>query len=162
MTMIRRYTTLRLRPHPLQFATNELILLVLCLMAFGYGGKDGVFSTLSMYAGLVLLVFLAYQYAKLRSTVYTVTGEQLRKSEGVFTRDEDYVELYRVVDFAERRNLLQQVFGLKTVTIFSGDRTTPKLCLQGIRSDLDIVALIRERVEYNKTQKPVYEITNRY
>ena len=146
----------------MQFVINELILLVLCLLALGYGGMDGVLSTLSMYVGMALSIFLTYQYAKLRSTVYTITREQLKKSEGVFVREEDYVELYRVVDFSERRNLLQQLFGLKTVTIFSGDRTTLKLCLQGIRSDLDLVTFIRERVEYSKTQKPVYEITNRY
>ena len=146
----------------MQFVTNELILLVLCLLTLGYGGMDGVLSTLSMYVGMALSMFLTYQYAKLRSTIYTITREQLKKSEGVFVREEDYVELYRVVDFAERRNLLQQLFGLKTVTIYSGDRTTPKLCLQGIRSDLDLVSIIRERVEYSKTQKPVYEITNRY
>ena len=146
----------------MQFVTNELILLVLCLLTLGYGGMDGVLSTLSMYVGMALSMFLTYRYAKLRSTVYTITREQLKKSEGVFVREEDYVELYRVVDFAERKDLLQQMFGLKTVTIYSGDRTTPKLCLQGIRSDLDLVSIIRERVEYSKTQKPVYEITNRY
>ena len=146
----------------MQFVTNELILLVLCLLTLGYGGMDGVLSTLSMYVGMALSMFLTYRYAKLRSTIYTITREQLKKSEGVFVREEDYVELYRVVDFAERRNLLQQLFGLKTVTIYSGDRTTPKLCLQGIRSDLDLVSIIRERVEYSKTLKPVYEITNRY
>ena len=54
------------------------------------------------------------------------------------------------------------LFGLKTVTILSGDRTTPKLSLQGVKEPLDLVAIIRERVEYTKTQKPVYEITNRY
>ena len=44
----------------------------------------------------------------------------------------------------------------------SGDRTTPKLCVQGVREDFDLVAIIRERVEFTKTQKPIYEITNRY
>ena len=108
------------------------------------------------------MLYLIYKYIKLRRTVYTLSGEQLKKAEGVFTRDEDYIELYRVVDFAERKNLLQMLFGLKTVTILSGDRTTPKLSLQGVKETLDLVAIIRERVEYTKTQKPVYEITNRY
>lgn len=162
MTTIRRFATITLRPHPLQFVIDELILMVLCLLALCYGGTDGAFSTESMYIGLALLVFLLYKYIKLRRTIYTITGEQLRKSEGVFTRDEDYIELYRVIDFAERKTLLQQIFGLKTVTILSGDRTTPKLSVQGIKDTLDLVAKIRERVEYTKTQKPVYEITNRY
>ena len=123
---------------------------------------DGDLSTESMYVGLAMLLFLIYKYVKLRRTVFTITGEQLKKAEGVFTRDDDYIELYRVIDFAERKNLLQQLFGLKTVTIMSGDRTTPKLCVQGVREDFDLVAIIRERVEFTKTQKPIYEITNRY
>lgn len=162
MNTIRRFSTIILRPHPLQFVINELILLVLCLLSLGYGGMDGDFSTASMYVGIALLFFLAYKYVKLRRTIYAISGEQLKKSEGVFTRDEDYIELYRVVDFAERKNLLQQLLGLKTVTILSGDRTTPRLNLQGINDGMDIVAIIRERVEYIKTQKPIYEITNRY
>lgn len=123
---------------------------------------DGIFSQESMYVGLVLLLFLLYKYIKLRRTIYTVTAEQFKKAEGIFTRDEDYIELYRIIDFAERKNLLQQLFGLKTVTILSGDRTTPKLSVQGVKESFDLVALTRERVEYTKTQKPIYEITNRY
>lgn len=162
MNTIRRFSTIILRPHPLQFVIDELILLVLCTLSLGYGGMDGDFSTASMYVGITLLFFLVYKYVKLRRTIYAISGELLKKSEGVFTRDEDYIELYRVVDFAERKNILQQLLGLKTVTILSGDRTTPRLNLQGIDEGMDIVAIIRERVEYIKTKKPIYEITNRY
>lgn len=162
MNTVRRFNTITLRPHPCQFIIDELILLLLCLAALVYGGTDGIFSAASMVVGLCLLPVLAYRYVRLRRTVYTVTGEQLKKAEGIFTRDEGYIELYRVIDFAERRNLLQQILGLKTVTILSGDRTTPRLSLQGVSNRLDLVAIIRERVEYVKTRKPVYEITNRY
>lgn len=162
MTTKRRYNTITLRPHPCQFIIDELILMLLCLSAIVYGGMDGAFSTSSMIVGLCLLTILAYRYVRLRRTIYTITGEQLKKAEGIFTRDEGYIELYRVIDFAERRTLLQQILGLKTVTILSGDRTTPCLSLHGIPSDIDLVAIIRDRVEYVKTMKPVYEITNRY
>ena len=162
MTTIPRFTTITLRPHPLQFVINELIPMVLSLLALAYGGMNGDFSKESMYAGIAMLLFLIYKYIRLRRTIYTITGEQLKKAEGVFTREGDYVELYRVIDFAERKNLLQQLFGLKTVTILSGDRTTPKLSVQGVKESIDLVSIIRERVEYTKTQKPVYEITNRY
>ena len=162
MNTVRRFTTITLRPHPCQFIIDELMMLLLCLAALVYGGMDGVFSTVLMLVGLCLLLILSYRYVRLRRTVYTITGEQLKKAEGIFTRDEGYIELYRVIDFAERRNLLQQILGLKTVTILSGDRTTPRLSLQGIPSEIDLVAIIRERVEYVKTRKPVYEITNRY
>ena len=69
-------------------------------------------------------------------------------------------EQYRIVDFVEHQSLMQQLCGLKTVRIFSMDRNTPRLDLVGIRHNFDVVTLIRERVEYNKRKKGIYEITN--
>lgn len=56
---------------------------------------------------------------------------------------------------------MQQLAGLKTVSIYSGDRTTPRLDIIGVKANDDIVAVVRERVEYNKLRKGIYEITNR-
>ena len=72
-------------------------------------------------------------------------------------RKSDYIELYRVVDFSENRGIVEQLFGLKTVSIFSGDRSNPKLDIFGIRERIDVVGIIRERVEYNKQRKGIYE-----
>ena len=70
-------------------------------------------------------------------------------------------ELYRIVDFCEQRDIMEQLFGLKTVSIYSGDRTNPKLDIYGVKEKVDVVGIIRERVEYNKQRRGVYEITNR-
>lgn len=40
------------------------------------------------------------------------------------------------------------------------DKTTPMLALIGLPKQADIVGIIRERVEYNKQRKGIYEITN--
>ena len=93
--------------------------------------------------------------------IYRITDEQLIYEHGVITRSSDYVELYRVVDFAERSNLLQQLCGLKTVSVHSGDRTTPRLDIIGMDMNNDLVPVIRGRVELNKRRKGIYEITNR-
>ena len=55
---------------------------------------------------------------------------------------------------------MQQLFGLKTVAVFSMDRNTPKVDLVGLKRNCDVVSVIRERVEYNKRNKGIYEITN--
>lgn len=78
-----------------------------------------------------------------------------------FQRSVNYMELYRVVDFAEHQTLIQQLCGLKSVTVLSMDRTTPKLEMTGISNSYDVVSVIRTRVETNKRRKGVYEITNR-
>ena len=91
---------------------------------------------------------------------FHIGSEKLISRHGVLSRKTDYMEQYRIVDFVEHQNLMQQLCGLKTVRIFSMDRNTPRLDLVGIRHNFDVVTLIRERVEYNKRKKGIYEITN--
>ena len=93
-------------------------------------------------------------------THLSASDEQIISKHGVLSRKTDYMEQYRIVDFVEHQSFMQQLCGLKTVHIFSMDRNTPQLDLVGIRRNLDVVTLIRERVEYNKRKKGIYEITN--
>ena len=138
------FKTVRHHPHWMQFVINEFIPLCLCLAAFAFAGMENM-----PFKGFILQV------------AFLVSGEQLIIQHGVFTTNNNYIELYRIVDYDERRSFIQQIVGLKTVTIYSGDRTTPHLDIIGVPVKIDLVAIIRERVEYNKQRKGVYEITNR-
>ena len=111
-------------------------------------------------AALSLLLALLYRFACLRRIRYRIDAEQLVCEHGLLRHKVDYMELYRIVDFEEYQNLLQQLCGLKTVRILSTDRNMPRLDLTGMRRGDDIVPLIRERVEQNKREKGIYEITN--
>lgn len=113
------------------------------------------------YVCLAVSVYLLFKIVYLARMEYIITGEQIIILHGVFIHSTDYVELYRVVDYQQHRSLMQQFFRLKTVTIFSGDKNNPKLDMIGIKSTCDIVSEIRYRVEFNKKNKGIYEITNR-
>ena len=106
------------------------------------------FANLFFIAAVLLFLRLLYVFVYLRRIEYRINREQLIMEHGVFTRKSDYLELYRIVDFNEHRTIMQQICGLKTVTIYSGDRNNPKLAIIGLKNDLDLVTLIRERVEY--------------
>lgn len=93
-------------------------------------------------------------------TSYTITAEQIIIRKGLVARTTHYIELYRVVDYEQRQNLLQLLVGIKTVIILSRDRTNGCLKLVGIKASKDIVGEIRRRVEFNKRKKGIYEITN--
>ena len=139
-----------------------------------YSGKSGVlfgvsiaFTYLFHFDVLArilqfLLLYLAYQFFYLAGMRYVVTDEQLIFLHGVFQRSTDYMELYRVVDYQQNRTFLQQLLGLKTITILSGDRNMNRLDIIGVRETENIVSEIRNRVEYNKRMKCIYEITNRF
>ena len=115
-----------------------------------------------IFGGVVLCLYLLSRLVALMRTEYIITGEQLIILQGVLTQSVNYVELYRVVDYQEHRSLPQQMGGLKTVTIYSGDRNNPEVNIKGIKADLALVSEIRVRVEYNKHRKGIYEFTNRF
>ena len=151
------YREISLRPQTAQFFIDELPLLLLCPVGLVYGGMEN--APLASIAVLLSLI-LIYRLIYLKRIRYHIGSEQLTAEHGVFQRSIGYIELYRVVDFHEQQSLLQQIFGLKTVTVLSMDRTTPKLELTGLPKRINIVDIIRERVEFNKRRKGIYEITN--
>jgi uncharacterized membrane protein YdbT with pleckstrin-like domain len=157
---IPHFRTVILRPNPVQFIIDEFPVLPPCLAGLAYGGMEKPLSGVALAVSLMLGTFLLYRYVSLRRIRYRIGEEQFVCESGVFQRKVDYLELYRVVDFHEHQTLLQQVLGLKTVRIYSTDRNAPRQDLTGIRKNLDIVHTIRERVEYNRKKKGIYEITN--
>lgn len=155
------YDTISFRPHPVQFVINELPLMSVFLAVVVYGGmEDMPFGNMAAVLSALVFLILLYRYIYLRRIRYDITAEQLVCERGILLRKVDYMELYRIVDFQEKQSILQQLSGLKTVSIHSMDRNTPRLDLLGMKRGDGIVALIRERVEYNKRKKGIYEITN--
>lgn len=146
-----------------QFFANEIILIIVFVLLFIYGGSSSTafVSSICLYGMLVLAVILIYRYAYLRNMKFIVTGEQLMYEHGVFHISRDFMELYRVIDFKEDSNLFQRFFGLKTIRIYSGDRSLPCLTIPGIHKSDNLVPFIRERVNLNRRINGIYEITNR-
>ena len=161
--MTNRFDTITLRPDQVQFFIDHAMGIALFLVFVILAGTEvcGI-RPFALGAALFLGLYLLYEYASLRRMVFIITSETLVCDQGVFYRDSDFIELYRVVDFQERHTLLQQMLGVKTVIVYSGDRTTPKLLIPGISHRVDLVGELRSRVEYNKTRRGVYEITNRF
>lgn len=122
--------------------------------------KNMPLGSMATTISVLTLLVLLYQFIYLRRIRYDITAEQLVCEQGILIRKVDYMELYRIVDFQEKQSILQQLCGLKTVSILSMDRNMPQLDLLGMRCNDRIVTLIRERVEYNKRKKGIYEITN--
>ena len=155
------YKTIVIQPNPMQFVIDELPMIFTCMAGLVYGVMNAVpLGGVAIAVSLFLLLVLLYRYVYLRRMHYHISAEQLVSKHGIICRKIDYMELYRIVDFQEHQSLLQQLCGLKTVRLLSTDRNTPRLDLIGIRRRNDIVAVIRERVEFNKRKKGIYEITN--
>ena len=157
----RTFETIVIHPSWKYYALNMGWLALLSMVLLFIGGMDGVIFHLPLYvASGVIGAFALYQFFYLKKIIFLVTGEQLIIQRGVFLRTWDYIELYRIIDFTEHQNLLQQLVGLKVVTIHSTDRTNPRLQFMGIPREKDIVRLIRERVIYNRSIRNIHEFSN--
>ena len=160
---VRRFNIITLRPHWGQYIISQGFMFLVSLVLFLVAGHDAItFKMPFLVLGTVTMLMTLYGCLYLSKIQYVISAEQLIIQQGFFHRTSDYIELYRIVDFSEQRDILEQFFGLKTISIYSGDRTNPKLDICGVQEKVDVVGIIRERVEYNKQIKGVYEITNRY
>lgn len=156
--------TLRIHPDGSQFICIEqpgIMLMIAITLAVGWDGllPQSLFWPLVGLA-LVVFVYLAFRYTYLTSMVFIIGDEQIMHEHGIFSTERDYIELYRVVDYGEHRSFLQILLGLKTVSIYSGDRTSPKLDIIGVRKDIDVIGNLRTKVEYNKRLRNIHEFTN--
>lgn len=117
----------------------------------------------SIGMGLVLASagWLMSRLCYLNTVKWTVSDRRLVYQRGVLVRSTDYLELYRVVDYRERQNIIQQLTGLKDVIILSMDKSQPVLVLYGLDKELNIIEYINLRVERCKRERNIYEITNR-
>ena len=91
---------------------------------------------------------------------WIIGDETLCTVKGVLARHTDYIELYRIVDYKESQTLLQRLMGIKTVTVFSTDRSDCMVDIRGVSVDEDVIGHLRDKVEKCKTDKRIYEITN--
>ena len=155
------YEEVQIRPDWRQLLIDELVSIVAAVALLIVGGLDGIpYHSVFFCIALALVFKVYYKFVYLRGMYYTITGEQLVYEHGVFTRSRDYIELYRIVDFDEKRNFLQLILGLKTIVVHSGDRTMPKLRIIGIREGTEVVDCLRERVSYNRKRMNIHEFAN--
>ena len=156
------FGTLVFRPRIRQYFANDLVITVVCVAGLAAAGIDGVFmGNILLWMSLSIAACLMYRFLYLRSMKFIITDEQFIYEHGVFRRTRDFMELYRVVDFREESSLSQQIFGLKTIQIYSGDRSTPRLDMVGMDMRSNLIPVIRERVGASRKRNGIYEITNR-
>ena len=157
-----RFTTIIMQPHLLQWAINQLPLILLVICGVALHGMENI--PFKGYIAILMGVFslqLLYSLVYMRSMEFRITDQQIIVEHGVFRRSTDYMELFRVIDFNEHRNIMQQICGLKTVTIYAGDRNMPVLNIIGVKNHYDIISELRTRIIYSRELFRIYEVTNR-
>ena len=153
-----------LRPHWMQYGLCEMPMIIISIAALfaSIFFSDTIYNRYIALAAFFVWAVLAYRILFIRRIRYVITDQQILYQHGIVNYTTDYLELYRVFDYQQVRSPMQQLVGLKTIYVMAVDRNTPVLTILGIRNNIDVISIIRNRVEYNKALKHVYEIGNRY
>ena len=110
---------------------------------------------------LVVWIMLCYTYIDtLFATKWIITKDELIFRHGIISRREEHLELYRVIDYSEKQNFLQLVFGNKTVKVISGDASDPILYMYGIDRNIPIIDTLRDRVKIARKESGIFEVAN--
>ena len=129
------------RGHPSQVLNFSIYLfwalvLILALFVFFYVGALGESLFWSaVILGIVALIALintAVAYLHLRAVEYVVTTQRVRVVSGIFSKDIQEIELFRVKDTMAHQSFFLRLFGLGTITILSGDERQPRIVLSGV------------------------------
>ena len=140
---------------------------LVAILAFLSGAVPVIYGRCEQLVAYTSLGLLAFEflvcltrYVMLVSRKWIIGDETLCSIRGVLARHTDYIELYRIVDYKESQTLLQRLMGIKTVTVFTTDRSDVIMDMRGVPSDEDVIGYMREKVENCKIDKRIYEITN--
>lgn len=109
-----------------------------------------------LFCWLILPIFIALWAAiKLKSTRYELTTQRLKVYSGVFNRNIDELELYRVRDYNLKQPFLLRLFGYANLFIVSSDTTTPNVALSAIQNGNAVREKLRSAVEIRRVQRQV-------
>ena len=107
-----------------------------------------------------ILIFLVLRYVMLVNVKWLVQEETLCRIKGIFSKQTDYIEMYRITDYKENQSFLQRIMGVKTVTVYSTDRSDEVTDIPGVPADMNLIGIIRDNVEKCRKEKRIYEIAN--
>ena len=96
--------------------------------------------------GVIALVHVSIYYFRLRAIEYVVTTQRVRIVSGIFSKDIQEIELFRVKDTMAHQTFFLRLFGLGTITILSGDERHPQLVLSAVPRAMELRERLRQEV----------------
>jgi len=116
------------------------------------------YNHLLLFLLILPVVAAGKRFLTTRYTVYELTTERLKTSEGVFSRVTETLELYRVKDIETRQPFFLRMAGLEDVHLQTSDASSPLVIVWAVPRAVTFADKTRNQVEAIRTQKGVREI----
>jgi membrane protein YdbS with pleckstrin-like domain len=99
---------------------------------------------LGLGAFIVVGLILFYKSWKVRMMHYEVSPDRIEYGEGVFDRKVDNIDMFRVVDIKLRRNILDLLVGVGTVTLITSDKNQPEFEFKKVKNARELYDTIKK------------------
>jgi uncharacterized membrane protein YdbT with pleckstrin-like domain len=148
-------TIYELRPSPMYALVKILPLLCLTLILLPIAYE--IYPYL-IFLALILAILTVYRYLKLYSVRYLISPEVLRVRTGIFFRQTESMELFRIKDYVITQPFWMQMAGLMNLRLFTTDDTNHLLTLTGIPFS-NLTDNLRELVQQARLKNKIIEIS---
>ena len=88
-------------------------------------------------------------------TRYSLTEEKLIIDTGFFSRKEEEIRLYRILDISLQRPLHQRIWGLGTVHLNTADKSSNEIDILRIKNARQFKELLSDMVERERDEKRI-------
>ena len=88
-------------------------------------------------------------------TRYYLYEDKLIIDTGFFSRHEEEIRLYRIMDITLRRSFGERLFGLGTIHCCSGDKSTPEFDIKRIKMPREVKDTLSDMVEEERLRRRV-------
>ena len=92
-----------------------------------------------------------------RMVKYEISDSRIKYTRGIFQRQVDFLEMYRIKDFDQKQSLLMNLLGIMNVRLMTSDISHPMLEMKGIPVS-NITDVIRQSVEQSRRENRVFAI----
>jgi uncharacterized membrane protein YdbT with pleckstrin-like domain len=107
---------------------------------------------------IVPIPWAIWRYLKVHCRVYSLTTERLIITSGIFNKNTETLELYRIRDMRVRQPFLQRLVGLEHIQLITADASTPELVLDHAPKTAGLSGLLRKNIELCREAKRVRSI----
>ncbi len=140
----------------LRLYVDWIFIFVGTALAAAIATAGGIVDEKAIPIGITALAFVVlvpicilqciFRILKIRSTRYVVTTQRVRVVRGIFSKDIQEIELFRVKDTSAHQTFFLRLFGLGNVRILSGDSSNPSMFLCAIPKPVQLRERVRQEV----------------
>jgi uncharacterized membrane protein YdbT with pleckstrin-like domain len=136
-----------------------LLLLFLMVKLWDWLAEMGTMALIPAF--VILLSPLAYALAKallVKSVKYEISSERIKITTGIFSKQTNALELYRIKDYFLNEPFFFRLFHLGNIVVLTSDQSTPQIVMRAIRGAKPLMDELRTNVEMRRDAKKVREV----